>query len=205
MAADRREHWERAYRDRAADRVSWYAPRLDVSLRLIQEVAAPTSAVIDVGAGASTLVDDLLALGYRDLTALDIAEAGLNAAQTRLDERADSVRWLQADITRATLPEGVYDLWHDRAVFHFLTDANDRRAYIDNLHRALKLGGHAIIATFAPDGPSSCSGLHVARYDLRSLGAELGEGFAASDAHRALHTTPKGVQQAFSFHRFRRR
>lgn len=200
------EHWEEVYGERAPDAVSWYQPHVTRSLALIEATGpGPETAVIDVGGGASTLVDDLLARGLTDLTVLDLSQTALDAARTRLGKAGEAVIWLQGDITSLTLEADRYDLWHDRAVFHFLTDAADRRVYLANLERALKPGGHLIMATFAEDGPEQCSGLPVCRYSPDALAAELGPGFELLERRRELHHTPGGKEQAFNYCRFRRR
>ncbi len=195
-----RAHWDRIYVRKTPEEVSWYAPHLATSLRLIERAAAtPEAAVIDVGAGQSTLVDDLLDRGFRNLTVLDISSAALEGAQRRLGAAASRVRWVEADIATAHLPAQAYDVWHDRAVFHFLTQPAQRRAYIRLAAASLKPGGHIIVATFAPDGPTQCSGLPVARYDASSLHAEFGPGFRFLDSIREVHTTPQGAAQAFTY------
>jgi SAM-dependent methyltransferase len=159
-----KDHWERVYRTRPADAVSWFQKHADQSLRLIRDTGVPASAsIIDVGGGASTLVDDLLACGYANVTVLDLSRAALIAAQARLGPLAGRVRWLEADITTIELPVHAYDVWHDRAVFHFLTSPEQRAAYVGAVIRAVKPGGHVIVATFAADGPTQCSGLPVVR------------------------------------------
>ncbi len=199
-----RAHWEAVYAAKPPAALSWYAPRLDASLALI-ECAAPDrgAAILDAGGGASTLVDDLLARGYRGLTVLDLSSAALAAARLRLGAAAARVRWLQADLTRAPFAPRAFDLWHDRAVFHFLASASARRAYVEHLMRALKPGGELILATFAPEGPPRCSGLPVARYDAAALARELGAGFRLLQAVTALHHTPTGARQPFLYCRFR--
>ena len=197
-------HWQEVYEKKGATAVSWYAPHLERSLELIREVAPPGAAIIDVGGGASTLVDDLLAAGFDALTVLDISAAALDIAQRRLGERGRGVHWMQSDITRAALPAAAYDVWHDRAVFHFLTDEADRRAYVATLSRSLRDGGHAVIATFAPDGPPRCSGLDVVRYDAAALLAQLGGAFSLRRSLEEGHTTPAGVAQRFLFCVFRK-
>jgi ubiquinone/menaquinone biosynthesis C-methylase UbiE len=174
-----RDHWEKVYTTKSTDAVSWFQPHADVSLDLIKTTGAGLdAAIIDVGGGASTLVDDLLANGYTDLTVLDLSAAALAAARSRLGTRAAAVKWMEADITRAQLPANRYDIWHDRAVFHFLTAAKDRAAYVQAVFRAVKPGGHVIVATFAEDGPDKCSGLPVMRYRADQLHHEFGESFA---------------------------
>lgn len=202
----RQSHWETVYATKPADTVSWFQATADRSLALIGESALPLSAsIIDVGGGASTLVDDLLRLGYSTLTVLDISGAALDVARCRLGPaRSESVRWIEADITSVSLLPHAYDLWHDRAVFHFLTDADDRRRYIGQLRNALRPEGHLIIATFAEDGPERCSGLPVVRYSAAALQAELGPSFVLVSASREAHRTPGGTVQAFQYCHFKR-
>ena len=200
-----REHWEQVYGERSPDEVSWYQPHVAMSLALIEATGlGAEAAVIDVGGGASTLVDDLLARGFSDLTVLDLSQTALDAARERLGEAGQVVHWLQRDITAENLDADRYDLWHDRAVFHFLTEAADRAAYRANLERALKPGGQLIMATFAEDGPEQCSGLPVCRYSPDALAAELGPAFELLEHRRELHHTPGGKEQAFKYCRFRR-
>lgn len=202
----RLEHWEQVYRTRAPDQVSWYQPEARISLNLIRRVAADRdAAIIDVGGGASTLVDGLLDSGYRDITVLDIASEALAVTRARLGERAGDVRWIDDDIVTADLPAAAYDVWHDRAVFHFLTDAADRARYMDQVKHALRPGGHLIMATFALDGPPRCSGLGVVRYSAESLGVELGNGFELLDSVREEHHTPSGAIQRFQYSLLRMR
>jgi 2-polyprenyl-3-methyl-5-hydroxy-6-metoxy-1,4-benzoquinol methylase len=202
---DRREHWENVYRTKQPTEMSWYSPHLQDSLRLIREVAPPASRIIDVGGGASTLVDDLLDAGYAKLTVLDISEAALDSARARLKDRATSVTWRCADVTAERLPGVTYDVWHDRAVFHFLTDESDRRAYVRTLRRALSPSGHVVIGTFALNGPERCSGLDVVRYDAIGLQRELGEDFVLTASEEPVHVTPAGKEQRFVLCRFERR
>jgi 2-polyprenyl-3-methyl-5-hydroxy-6-metoxy-1,4-benzoquinol methylase len=196
------EHWQRVYETRAPNDVSWYAPHLRESLRLIQEVATLEARIIDVGAGASTLVDDLLDLGYCDVTMLDIAGEALAVARRRLGERGDRVKWLTADITTASLAENSFDLWHDRAVFHFLTHETDRQAYVRQVRKSVAAGGHLVLATFSLDGPTKCSGLDVMRYDAQSLAHELGPAFQLNAEIHTTHTTPSNKEQRFICCRF---
>jgi len=197
---NRAEHWEHVYRTKEPDRVSWFQAEARLSRELIQRVAPEHhSRIIDIGAGASTLVDGLLASGYRNLTVLDVSDAALAIARARLGAGADSVAWMGADVLTAPLEPAGFDLWHDRAVFHFLTDATDRAAYVAQVQRAVRRGGHVIIATFAEDGPTRCSGLDVARYSPGALHEEFGTPFTLVDSHRELHTTPAGAQQAFTY------
>jgi trans-aconitate methyltransferase len=201
---DRTAHWENVYATRNTHEVSWYQIRPDTSLRLIEKLGiGPGDAVIDIGGGASSLVDNLLAQGYRDLTVLDISAAALAAVQARLGPRAQEVKWLAGDITQLK-PAGPYRLWHDRAVFHFLAEAADRQAYLATLSAALPSGSHAIMATFAEDGPERCSNLPVRRYSPAQLAAELGAGFALVESLRETHVTPAQGQQKFIYCVFRR-
>jgi SAM-dependent methyltransferase len=195
-----KDHWERVYTTKPVNVVSWYQEHAEHSLRLIQGTAAGTDAhVIDIGGGASTLVDDLLAAGYSRLTVLDLSAAAIAAAQKRLGRLATRVEWLQADITTAVLPASAYDVWHDRAVFHFLTEADQRAAYVRAVLRAVKPGGYVIVATFAEDGPTQCSGLPVRRYSPGELHAEFGQPFELLKHERETHHTPFGTVQKFVF------
>jgi SAM-dependent methyltransferase len=203
---DTRTHWDSVYRTKRADEVSWFQRDPSLSRTLIARAVPDTSArIIDVGGGASSLVDGLLADGYTAVTVLDIAAAALDQAQARLGDAARRVTWLVADVLSADLPAGGFDLWHDRAVFHFLTDTRARAAYVAQMHRALRPGGHVVIATFAEDGPTSCSGLPVSRYSEADLARELGEQFELQDSAREQHTTPGGGRQSFMYARFQRR
>lgn len=195
-----KSHWEHVYETKSVDAVSWFQPHAEQSLRLIRQTGlAPTASIIDVGGGASTLVDDLLDDGFRHVTVLDVSGAALAAARARLGERAASVTWLEADITQVALPRHAYDLWHDRAVFHFLTSDGDRRAYVAAVQRAVKPGGYVIVATFAEDGPLQCSGLPVVRYSPSALHAEFGATFSLERHEREEHHTPSGAVQKFIY------
>jgi ubiquinone/menaquinone biosynthesis C-methylase UbiE len=197
---NRKQHWETIFGTKQSTQVSWYQPHLDTSLHLIERIAADTAVrIIDVGGGTSTLVDDLLAKGFEQVTVLDISSAALKVAQERLGSRAGDVTWLEADITSVVLPPEHFDIWHDRAVFHFLTDPEDRRKYIDIMKAALKYGGYAVVATFAPDGPQQCSGLDTVRYSPESLEATFGAGCTLIEAVPELHQTPFGTQQSFVY------
>ncbi|OFX12488.1 MAG: methyltransferase [Alphaproteobacteria bacterium RIFOXYD12_FULL_60_8] len=197
---DPQAHWETVYQTKAHDSVSWYRPHLERSLELIERAAPDRkAAIIDVGGGASTLVDDLLAFGYLDLSVLDVSAAAIDVAKQRLGEAAQRVTWWAADVTQAALPECRYDVWHDRAVFHFLTDPQQQAAYVAQVRRALKPGGHIIVATFALDGPLKCSGLEVARYDALGLHGAFGEGFELIDSGAETHYTPSGAEQSFVY------
>lgn len=195
-----KDHWDRIYRSRPTDALSWYQAQAETSLRLIRELAVPQSAaLIDVGGGASPLAADLLAAGYADITVLDISGQALAAAQRRMGAAARRIRWIEADITQAVLPEHAYDLWHDRAVLHFLTEPAARRAYLEAVARALRPGGLVIVATFAEDGPSECSGLPVQRYSAGQLRALFGADFEALRDEREAHRTPAGKTQGFVY------
>jgi ubiquinone/menaquinone biosynthesis C-methylase UbiE len=195
-----KNHWDQVYSTKSADTVSWYQAHADQSLRLIQQSGLPLSAsIIDVGGGASTLVEDLLAHGYTDLSVLDLSQAALSSVQQRLGMAAQQVRWIAGDITRLALPVHAYDLWHDRAVFHFLTDPAQRQAYVNAVLRAVKPGGHVIVATFAEDGPLQCSGLPVMRYRAEELHAEFGAPFTLLCHEREEHQTPAGTTQKFIY------
>jgi len=199
-----RQHWETVYQTKAADAVSWYRPHLDTSLALIERAMPDhAGALIDIGGGESTLVDDLLARGYRELTVLDISAAAIAVARERLGAAAEDVTWLASDIMQADLPEQHFELWHDRALFHFLTGTEQRAAYVARLLHALKPGGHAIIATFGPQGPAKCSGLDTVRYDAASLQRELGPRFALIEHCTELHHTPFDTTQQFVYGHFR--
>ena len=199
----RQNHWEKVYTTKGESEVSWFQETPAPSLELIEFVGAiQNSAIIDIGGGASRLVDNLVSRGYEDLTVLDLSDAALASARSRIGDKANRVTWITADVT-AWEPSRTYDVWHDRAAFHFLTDPNDQAAYVARLRRALRLGGHAIIATFALDGPERCSGLMVSRYDADALAATLGDGFELVDTRRHDHTTPWGAVQKFQFSTFR--
>ena len=194
------DHWEKIYAEKAPDAVSWYRPHLEKSLRLIEQ-SAPTisAAIIDVGGGESTLVDDLLARGYGNITVLDISQVAINASRRRLGSASERISWLVADITRVELDVSAYDVWHDRAVFHFLTAKSDRVAYVRQVARAVRRGGHVIVSTFGPDGPIKCSGLDVIRYDAGSLHREFGVPFQLLESSKELHQTPFGTFQQFLY------
>jgi 2-polyprenyl-3-methyl-5-hydroxy-6-metoxy-1,4-benzoquinol methylase len=199
----RRAHWENVYTSKSENEVSWFQEYPAPSLELI-DLAQPTprSAIVDIGGGASRLVDSLVARGFDHVTVLDLSEAALAVAKTRLGDNAN-VQWVVADVTKWN-PTQTYDVWHDRAAFHFLTDRDDRSAYVTRLKQAIKQGGHVVIGTFAIDGPERCSGLAIERYDAASLAAELGKGFRLIDARRHEHATPWGAIQRFQFCIFRR-
>jgi SAM-dependent methyltransferase len=201
--ASRREHWEKVYGSRGAEEQSWFQPRPETSLQLIEQTGRPLSArIIDVGGGSARLVDVLLERGYRNLTVLDISASAIEEAKQRLGSAAEDVQWIEADITSGS-PLGSFDIWHDRAVFHFLTEPEERAAYLQALRRSLVAGGRAIIATFAEDGPAQCSGLPVVRYSPDALSAELGRNLALIEVRREVHRTPAGREQSFVYSLFR--
>ncbi|WP_315928697.1 class I SAM-dependent methyltransferase [Mesorhizobium sp. SP-1A] len=203
MEPDRADHWNGAYADKGEQGVSWFEQRPESSIELIEELAGDAKvSVIDIGGGASRLVDAGLARGW-SMAVLDISRKALDIARKRLGKQAEKVEWITADVTQWR-PGRSYDVWHDRAAFHFLTEAEDRAAYIANMRAALKPGGHAIIATFAADGPQRCSGLPVRRYDPAELAETVGAGFRPVAAHKKVHTTPWGSTQAFQFSLFER-
>jgi len=200
----RAAHWESIYTTKAESEVSWFQQSPAPSFELIVQAGATSkSVIIDIGGGASRLVDNLIGQGFEDVTVLDLSASALAAAKGRLGAHAERVSWIVADAT-SWEPIRLYDVWHDRAAFHFLTDANDRAAYVARLERGLKIGGHAIIATFALDGPEKCSGLPVVRYDSASLGQMLGGTFKLIHMQRHVHATPWDAQQNFQFSMFRR-
>lgn len=203
---DRKAHWEQVYDTRSSMEVSWYQPLPARSLELIREAGAgPESAVIDVGGGDSRLVDTLLEREFRRVTVLDLSGAALARARARLGAPAAAVIWLEADVTAAELAPAAYDLWHDRAVFHFLTDPQDRVRYVAAAARAVRPGGALIIATFALDGPTRCSGLEVVRYGPEELAREFGDSFVLLRSFGDVHRTPSGGEQRFTYAMFERR
>lgn len=199
---ENRDHWDGVYTRAAPDAVSWYRPHLETSLRLIKSVAVPDVPIIDVGGGHSTLVDDLIELGYRQVTVLDVSSVALARSRERLGPLAEQVAWLTGDVLSAPLPQGHYAVWHDRAVFHFLREPEQRRNYCHQLRHALRPGGHLIMATFGPRGPLKCSGLDVCRYDESALSAEIGPGFQLVESLTEMHQTPSGGQQQFQYCHF---
>lgn len=197
---DAKTHWEKVYVTKAPEVVSWYRPHLETSLALIERAAAGYSAsIIDVGGGASTLVDDLLARGYKNITVLDVSQTAIDVTKKRLGLPAEQVHWLVADVTHAQLKRGAYDVWHDRAVFHFLTAIEQRIAYVRNVAHAVRPGGHVVVSTFGPEGPTKCSGLDVVRYDAESLHEQFGGRFRLVESSKELHRTPFGTTQQFLY------
>jgi len=202
--SNRQAHWQQVYKEKGEYQVSWFQDQPAISLELIEAVGAkPSLAIIDIGGGASRLMDALVDRGYGDLSVLDLSESATSIAKARLADRAAQVKWIVADVTQWK-PTRAYDLWHDRAAFHFLTRASDRDAYIDRLIKAVPSGGHVIIGTFAMDGPERCSGLPVVRYDAARLSAEFTPAFALLDTRRDDHKTPWGAIHHFQFSVFRR-
>ncbi len=206
MNSDRQTHWNNIYSTKAVDAVSWYQEKPEKSIELIQRFmpAEKNPAVIDVGGGASSLVDHLLAAGYKSLTVLDISEAALAKSRARLGPVSDDISWIVADVTNAELPDNAYDLWHDRAVFHFLVDPEERASYVRLITGTLRPGGILVISTFAPDGPEKCSALAVSRYDCVALWQILGRKFDLLFSDREIHQTPFQTQQSFSYCVFQR-
>lgn len=202
---DPQEHWENVYATKAPDSVSWYRPHLDTSLALIERaVPDRDNPILDVGGGASTLVDDLMGQGYSDVSVLDISAAALEVSKRRLGTAAARVNWLAADLLNTPMPALRYELWHDRAVFHFLVAQEQRDAYVRQLAHTLKPAGYAVIATFGPDGPQKCSGLDTARYNADGLKRALSPALMLIDSSLELHPTPFGTQQQFLYALFRR-
>ncbi len=197
---DSKQHWESVYGAKSPTEVSWFQREATLSLRLIREIAPNRSAaILDVGGGASTLVDSLVSLDYSAVTVLDIAANALAAAQARLGTRAAGVRWMADDVLHAGLPDRSIDVWHDRAVFHFLLSEEDRRSYVEQVRRVVRRHGHVILATFAEDGPTRCSGLPVERYDAQRLHSQFGDEFRLLTTLREEHRTPSGGSQLFRY------
>ena len=199
---NRRAHWQYMYAAKGEREVSWFQDDAQPSVALIEEVGSQSSAVIDIGGGASRLADLLLQRGFLDLTILDLSSVALAAAKARIGSEARRIHWIVADVT-AWEPSRTYDIWHDRATFHFMVAESDRAGYLCGLVRSLKPGGYAIVATFAPDGPEQCSGLPVRRYDAETLGQTLGAGFQLISSRPHKHLTPWGAVQPFQFCVFR--
>lgn len=195
------EHWENVYRSKNVDSVSWFQPRAEISLGIIRSTGLnPAEArIIDVGAGASVLVDDLLNANYRHITVLDLSETALAVSRARLGERAAEIDWRVGDVTTVDLPQASYDIWHDRAVFHFLTREEDRKRYVEQVWRAVRPGGFVIVATFGPNGPLQCSNLDVCRYAPEDLHGEFGAGYELISHQTETHATPAGKSQEFVY------
>jgi ubiquinone/menaquinone biosynthesis C-methylase UbiE len=197
---DSNEHWQTVYQTKQPDQVSWFASHLEVSLALLKQAGLNCeSRLIDIGAGASTLIDDLLELGVRQITALDIAEAPLMVARQRLGARAEQVTWIVADAARLDLPADSYDVWHDRAALHFLVNPADAAAYVSTATRAISEGGYAVIGGFAADGPERCSGLPVTRREPQDVATLFGPAFSLIESRHEQHSTPWGAPQAFAY------
>jgi 2-polyprenyl-3-methyl-5-hydroxy-6-metoxy-1,4-benzoquinol methylase len=202
---DRSTHWESVYTQKSSTAVSWYRDHLEASLALLERAGlSPHSHVIDVGGGASTLVDDLLERNVGAITVLDLSAAALGVAQARLTERAQRVTWLTGDVTRVALSKNAYTHWHDRAAMHFLTHEDEVRAYAGQVAHALAIGGYAVIGGFAPDGPERCSGLAIARRSADEIAQVLGNRFELIATHQECHRTPAGSEQAFAYALLRR-
>ena len=200
---ERREHWEKIYSTMRSDEVSWFEVDPQISFDLIESVSPARRSVIDVGGGQSFLVDKLLSAGYERVAVLDISSAALESTQLRLGDQAGTVTWIHADVTKA--PDlGQFDVWHDRAVFHFLTDESDRRAYVDRLTKTLPIGGHLVIGTFGGGGPDKCSGLEIRQYDAETMQATLGAKFELVHTLDHVHVTPSEKEQKFFFGVYRR-
>jgi SAM-dependent methyltransferase len=201
MMSERKEHWEAVYANKSPLEVSWYQKEPALSLGLIENAGVgPHEAILDVGGGASLLVDRLAAAGYHYLSVLDISARALDVARVRLGDKAGEIEWYESDIT-AFNPPHAYTLWHDRAVFHFLTTLADRKRYVEILKSALRPGGHLVLGTFALGGPTRCSGLDIVQYDATKLLTELGEGFSLEEERSELHITPAAREQKFAFFR----
>lgn len=200
MSADAQRHWNEIYGDTRAEELSWFQAHDQISMELTR-LAVPDHAaqILDVGGGASTFVDDLLAEGYRRVTVLDVAPAGLAVARERLGAAANQVAWVEADVLSARLEAASVDLWHDRAVFHFLTALNQCRQYVNQVRWTVRPGGYVLVATFASDAPPRCTGLPVSRYDPEDLHRVLGVGFELIASRREVHQTPRGVRQPFTY------
>jgi ubiquinone/menaquinone biosynthesis C-methylase UbiE len=202
---DAKVHWDNLYSTNRPQKLGWYEPHLRVSLDMISAARIDRDArIIDIGGGASTLVDDLLAQGFGYITVLDLSQAALSLARARLGEQAGKIRWLEADITSASLPADHYDLWHDRAVFHFLTNGADREKYVKTMRRSVKAQGHIVIGTFSLQAPPKCSGLEVQRYDPELLHREVGEDLELREHKYETHRTPGGVEQMYLYCRFQK-
>ena len=197
---DVQAHWEKIYAEKVPTEVSWYRPHLETSLALVEQYASRrSSSIIDIGGGESTLVDDLLTRGYENITVLDISQTAIDANRKRLGRASERVHWLVGDITKVELESSAYDVWHDRAVFHFLIAPSDRAAYVRQVARAMRRGGHVIISAFGPEGPTKCSGLEVVRYGAESLHAEFGAAFHLLGSTVEQHRTPFGTIQQFVY------
>ena len=199
------EHWEEIYTAKPANQVGWYAPHLETSRRWIAELKlAAENPIIDVGGGASTLVDDLLDSGHKNLTVLDLSERAIHVTKERLGNLSSAVTWLHGNVTEIELPSRNFGLWHDRAVFHFLIEQEIAQKYRDAILRALKIGGYFIVGTFGLDAPPQCSGLPVQRYTSELLSDTFGKEFELKRHQNEMHNTPSGVEQAYVYCLFQR-
>lgn len=199
---NRKAHWNEVYSNKSPLEVSWYQKEPALSLQLINNTGVSThAAIIDIGGGASTLIDHLSVSGFRHLAVLDISGNALASAKKRLGPVADDIEWFESDVTTFQSPHQ-FDIWHDRAVFHFLTEADDRNRYVESLKHTLKPGGHLIMAAFAIGGPNKCSGLDIVQYDAAKLLTELGSGYTLIEEDSELHVTPTGKEQLFAYFRF---
>ncbi len=197
---NKQEHWENVYQKKGRDEVSWFREHLDTSLLMITNTGVgKDAAIIDVGGGNSNLVDDLLEHGFVDISVLDISANAINGSKERLGLKATEVDWIVADITSVELPKDHFDVWHDRAVFHFLTDVEDRHKYVELVMRSLKRGGHIIVASFSLEGPNKCSGLDVMRYSPETMRGEFGNAFRLVESIGETHNTPFGTTQDFVY------
>jgi 2-polyprenyl-3-methyl-5-hydroxy-6-metoxy-1,4-benzoquinol methylase len=197
---DAKTHWEKVYTTKKPEAVSWYRAHLETSLALIERAShSRSTSIIDIGAGESTLVDDLLARGYEHITVLDVSQTAFEVTKKRLGPLEEQINWIVADITQVELQPSAYDVWHDRAVFHFLRSIEQRSAYVRNVARSVKPAGHVIVSTFGPEGPRKCSGLEVMRYDAKSLHNEFGVRFRLMESSKELHNTPFGTTQQFLY------
>ena len=197
---DKKAHWEQVYGSKAPDAVSWYAPHLETSLKLIHQAEVnKNAAIIDIGGGESTLVDDLITEGYQNISVLDISQKAIDVSKERIGNPANKVDWHCSDITQATLPQNYFDVWHDRAVFHFLTEEAQRVKYVEQVKRSVKKGGHVIMSTFGPKGPEKCSELDVVRYDTENLHEQLGNSFEMISNSIEIHRTPTNISQQFIY------
>ncbi len=197
---NQKAHWDKVYSTKPAEAVSWFAPHLETSLKLIHTASTnKDAAIIDIGGGESTLVDDLFNEGYRNLSVLDISQTAIEVAKERMGQNASAIQWYCVDIAQASLPEAHFDIWHDRAVFHFLTKQSDRDQYVERVKRSLKHGGYVIMATFGPEGPTQCSDLDVERYDTQELHNQFGDSFELLQSSTEMHQTPMGTTQQFLY------
>ena len=200
MSLTRQTHWDAVYSEKGEAQTSWFRPHLDESLRLIDALDLPRDLpVIDIGGGRATLVDDLLLRDFGDVSVLDLSAVAMAETQQRLGAQAHPVHWIVGDVTHTDFPAAHYALWHDRAVFHFLTDADDQQRYVAAARSAVRPGGYLVIGTFAADGPERCSGFAVARYDATTLAAQFAPCFTLITESRDVHHTPSGNEQAFTY------